>query len=316
MAATAAIAIVGGVNLILDPERFAQLGRLGILSDTGRCLAFGAEANGTALGEGAGAVVLRSLEDAVARGDRIYGVIKGTGVSTGSGTVGFTAPNPQAQAEAIRRALRTADVDPRTVTYVESHGTGTSLGDPIEVRGLTLGYGTAQLQDPALSGVQRSTIGSIKPNIGHLEAGAGVVSLIKVLLQLQRGQLLPSVTSDEPNPQIPFADIPFSIQRTLAPWDRPVFARHGSPVDVPGGPASVPSASAAPTRTRSSRKHPHSHRPPAPGPQTTPSAAKGVRLRRASFRFRPDRRNRCGSVRRIWVDSSRHTRTRRFATCA
>ena len=185
------------------------------------------------LGEGAGAVILRPLADALARGDRIYGVIKGSGASTGSGTVGFTAPNPQAQAEATRRALRASGVDPRTVTYVEAHGTGTSLGDPIEVRGLTLAYQAPELQHPEISGEQHCAIGSIKPNIGHLEAGAGVVSLIKVLLQLQHQQLLPSVTSAELNPQIPFGRIPFDVQRTLTAWERPVFTSDGRTVTFP-----------------------------------------------------------------------------------
>ena len=152
------------------------------------------------LGEGAGVVVLRPLEEALRRGDRIYGVIKGTGVSTGNGTVGFTAPNPQAQAEAIRRALASARIDPRTVSYIETHGTGTGLGDPIEVRGLTLGYDRPELHDPALALRSRCRIGSIKPNIGHLEAGAGIIGLIKVLLQLQHGMLLPSITSARAEP--------------------------------------------------------------------------------------------------------------------
>jgi epothilone polyketide synthase D len=218
------VAIVGGVNLILDADRFASLGRLGILTTRGRCEPFGAEADGTVLGEGAGVVVLRPLADAVARGDRIYGVIKGTGVSTGSGTVGFTAPNPQAQAEAVRRAIAVSGVDPRTVAYVEAHGTGTSLGDPIEVRGLTLAYTDPALRDSSTALAHRCTIGSLKPNIGHLEAGAGVTSLIKVLLQLDRGMLVPSITSASPNPQIPFAQTPFSIQRTLGPWPRTAVA--------------------------------------------------------------------------------------------
>ena len=226
-------ALVGGVNLILDPDRFGSLERLGILTSRGQCEPFGADADGTVLGEGAGVVVLRPLADAVARGDRIYGVIKGTGLSTGSGTVGFTAPNPQAQAEAITQALRSASVDPRTISYVETHGTGTKLGDPIEVRGLTLAYGNKDLYDASLPIDQQCGIGSIKPNIGHLEAGAGVLGLIKVLLQLHRRQLLPSITSPEPNPQILFEDLPFHVQRTLGAWKQPVARIGGAEVAVP-----------------------------------------------------------------------------------
>lgn len=226
-------AIVGGVNLILDPERFVQLGQLGILSDTGRCRPFGAEADGTVFGEGAGVVVLRSLSDALRHGNKIYGVIKGTGLSTGNGTVGFTAPNPQAQAEAIRRSLRAARIDPRTVTYVETHGTGTSLGDPIEIRGLSLSYQDKELWDADIETTPHCKLGSIKPNIGHLEAGAGIVGLIKVLLQLDRQMLVPSITSEQTNPQIPFQETPFEIQRSLAPWE-PLVAKIGDvPVAIP-----------------------------------------------------------------------------------
>lgn len=226
-------AVVGGVNAIIDPNRFVQLGILGILSHTGRCLAFGAEADGTVLGEGVGVVVLRTLEEAQLRGDRIYGVIKGTGLSTGAGTVGFTAPHPRAQSEAIRRAIRSARVDPRTVSYVETHGTGTSLGDPIEVRGLTLAYDDRALWSRHISGDHRARIGSIKPNIGHLEAGAGVMGLIKLMLQLQRRQLLPSITSSEPNPQIPFDQLPFDVQRTLQPWEPPILTVDGAETRIP-----------------------------------------------------------------------------------
>jgi len=123
------------------------------------------------LGEGVGVVVLKPLHEALQRGDHVYGVIKGTALSTGAGTLGFTVPNPQAQAEAIRQSLRVAGLDPRTITYVETHGTGTSLGDPIEVRGLTLAYTDQQLWNEKISGTHRCKLGSIKPNIGPLEAG-------------------------------------------------------------------------------------------------------------------------------------------------
>lgn len=227
------LAVVGGVNLILDPDRFVQLGRLGILSTSGRCVAFGAEADGTVLGEGAGAVVLRRLDDAMRRGDRIYGVILGSALSTGSGTVGFTAPNPVAQAEAIRRALRSAGVDPRTVGYVETHGTGTALGDPIEVRGLTMAYGDPTVQDAEIEGRPICRLGSIKPNVGHLEAGAGVLGLIKLMLQLLHSERVPSVSSPELNPHVPFAGSPFALQRSLEPWQRPVLQVRGRPTTVP-----------------------------------------------------------------------------------
>ena len=227
------IALAGGVNLILDPDRFGSLGRLGILSSRGVCEPFGAGADGTVLGEGAGVVVLRPLSEALRRGDRIYGVIKGSGLSTGSGTVGFTAPNPQAQSEAIRRSLRAARVDPRTISYIETHGTGTLLGDPIEVRGLTLAYTDPDLQDGSIAIDQACTIGSIKPNIGHLEAGAGVVGLIKILLQLVHRTRVPSLTSPSLSPQIPFGQVPFDVQRQVAEWPQPVAHVNGRGVPVP-----------------------------------------------------------------------------------
>lgn len=226
-------AVVAGVNLILDPDRFAQLGRLGILSAEGRCEAFGADADGTVLGEGVGVVVLRRLDDALERGDHIYGLVKGTGVSSGTGTVGFTAPNPNAQAVAIRNAVKAAQIDPRTISYVETHGTGTSLGDPIEVRGLTLAYTDQGLWDQELRGDHRCRLGSIKPNVGHLEAGAGILGLIKVLLQMEHRALVPSLTSNSPNPRIPFEDLPFEVQTELMPWERPTLTRWGVKTDMP-----------------------------------------------------------------------------------
>ncbi len=212
------IALVGGVNLIVDPNRLVQLGRLGILSPTGRCVPFGAGADGTVLGEGAVSLVLRPLADAQKFGDRIYAVIKGTGVSSGAGSVGFTAPNPTAQSIAVRRALTHARIDPRTVSYIEAHGTGTELGDPIEVRGLQLAYTDAELFHDHTRYQHRCTIGSIKPNVGHLEAGAGLMGVVKVALQLWKRQLVPSITAEQPNPHIDFEVTPFAVQRNLEPW--------------------------------------------------------------------------------------------------
>ncbi len=213
-------AVVSGVNMIVDPVRLVQFGRLGILSTSGKCVPFGSGADGTVLGEGVVSVVLRPLKEAEQRGDRIYAVIKGTGLSSGAGSVGFTAPNPTAQAQAAQQAILAADIDPRTVSYIETHGTGTELGDPIEVRGLEIAYCDRRLWNPNLQITHKCAIGSIKPNVGHLEAGAGLMGMIKAALQLHHHALAPSLTSKTANPQIPFAELPFEIQQEFEPWKR------------------------------------------------------------------------------------------------
>ncbi len=226
-------AVVSGVNLIIDPNRLVQLGRLGILSPSGRCVPFGDQADGTVMGEGAVSVVLRPLAEAQRRGDRVYAVVKGTGISAGAGSVGFTAPNPTAQSLATRRALVAAGTDPRTISYIETHGTGTELGDPIEVRGLEMAYCDRQLWHSDLLLDHHCTIGSIKPNVGHLEAGAGLIGLVKAALQLHHRTLVPSLTSAGTNPQIPFGDLPFDIQRQQSEWHPISATRAGVRVDLP-----------------------------------------------------------------------------------
>jgi FkbH-like protein len=211
-------AVVSGVNLILDPARIAQLDNLGILTRSGKCVPFGDQADGTVIGEGAVAIVIKRLSDAMRDSQRVYAIIKGTGLSVGAGSVGFTAPNPVAQSLAIRSALADAQVDPRTIGYVETHGTGTQLGDPIEVRGLEMAYCDQTLWDQDLECQAHTGIGSIKPNIGHLEAGAGLVGVVKAALQLHHKTLLPSITSDRPNPQIHFDQLPFKIQTKAEDW--------------------------------------------------------------------------------------------------
>ncbi|ALG08377.1 SDR family NAD(P)-dependent oxidoreductase [Kibdelosporangium phytohabitans] len=204
------MALVGGVNLYLHPSKYDWLCQLQMLSRTGRCHTFGADADGFVPGEGVGAVVLKPLRDALADGDRVLGVVKGTAINHGGRTNGFTVPNPRAQAELIRAALDDAGVDPGTIGYVEAHGTGTALGDPVEIAGLAQAY----------AGVSPGTcaIGSVKTNIGHLESASGMAGLTKVLLQFEHSRLVPSLHSDETNPRIDFAATPFTVQHELADW--------------------------------------------------------------------------------------------------
>jgi acyl transferase domain-containing protein len=144
-------------------------------------------------------------------------VIKATAINHGGKTNGYTVPNPNAQAKVIERALREGGIDARAVSYIEAHGTGTSLGDPIEIAGLSKAFGQ-WTQDR-----QYCAIGSAKSNIGHCESAAGIAGVTKVLLQLKHGQLAPSLHSSVLNPNIDFAQTPFVVQQELAPWKRPVL---------------------------------------------------------------------------------------------
>ncbi|MFJ2239303.1 SDR family NAD(P)-dependent oxidoreductase [Streptomyces sp. NPDC087859] len=205
-------AVAGGVNLVLHPARHVQYAQMGMLSRTGRCRAFGAGADGFVLGEGVGAVVLKRLDRALADGDHVHGVIRAAVAGSDGRTNGFTVPSPTAQAELVRRAHRAAGVEPGSIGYVEAHGSGTALGDPIELRALTEAFG-AQADPDARCG-----IGSIKSNIGHLESAAAVAGLTKVLLQLRHRTLAPTLHADPVNPRLDLARTPFHIQRAAEPW--------------------------------------------------------------------------------------------------
>ncbi|WP_159397267.1 SDR family NAD(P)-dependent oxidoreductase [Sorangium cellulosum] len=205
-------ALAGGVNLILHPLHYMRLSRMRMLSAEGRAKVFGAGADGFVDGEGAGAVLLKPLADALLDGDRIRAVIRGSAINAGGKTSGYTVPNPIAQAEVIAEALEQAGVDPRSISYIEAHGTGTDLGDPIEIAGLTRAY--RRFTDA----VGFCAIGSAKTNIGHLEAAAGIAGLTKVLLQLEHGELAPSLHASRTNPKIDFARSPFFVQQEAAPW--------------------------------------------------------------------------------------------------
>lgn len=206
------MALAGGVNVMLVPEPTIALSRYKMMSANGRCYTFDSRADGYVRGEGAGVVVLKRLSDARRDGDNILAVIRGTAVNQDGASSGLTAPNGPAQEAVIRDALRNARVQPADVTYVECHGTGTSLGDPIEVQGLAavLGQGRS-VENPVY-------IGSVKTNVGHLETAAGIAGLVKVVKALQNRAIPPHLHLQEPNPFIPWADLPVKIPTELTPW--------------------------------------------------------------------------------------------------
>ena len=187
------VALAGGVNLILRPETQLALSKWGMLSPRGRCHSFDAGADGFVRGEGAGVVVLKRLTDAVLDGDRVLAVVRGSAVNQDGRSNGLTAPNALAQQDVITRALRSSDVVASSVNFVETHGTGTSLGDPIEFDALAAIYGR---------GNGPCALGAVKTNFGHLEAAAGIAGFIKSVLSVQRGQIPPNLHFAQWNPAI------------------------------------------------------------------------------------------------------------------
>ncbi len=206
------LALAGGVNLLVSPTLSIALSQAGMLSPDGRCKTFDASADGYGRGEGCGVVVLKPLHQAVAAGDSILAVIKGSAVNQDGLSNGLTAPNGLAQQRVIQKALQKAGVKPERISYVEAHGTGTSLGDPIEIGALK-----AVLLE-GRSPEQTCAIGSVKTNIGHLEAAAGIAGLIKTVLALQHRQLPPHLHLETLNPKISLAATPFLIPAHLTDW--------------------------------------------------------------------------------------------------
>ena len=208
------MALAGGVSIRI-PEKTGYLYQEGgILSPDGHCCAFDAKARGTIIGNGAGVVILKRLADAIADGDHIYAVIKGSAINNdGSGKVGYTAPSVDGQSQVVAEALALADMEPETISYIETHGSGTVLGDPIEISALTNVF--RERTDKK----QFCAIGSVKTNVGHLDAAAGVTSLIKTVLALKHKQIPPSLNFEEPNPEIDFANSPFYVNTKLQEWE-------------------------------------------------------------------------------------------------
>jgi acyl transferase domain-containing protein/acyl-CoA synthetase (AMP-forming)/AMP-acid ligase II/acyl carrier protein len=206
------LALVGGVNLLLAPDLTTTFARAGMLAPDGRCKTFDAAADGYVRGEGCGVVVLKRLSDAQRDGDRVLAVVRGSAVNQDGRSNGLTAPNGPAQQAVVRAALRDADLAPSAVGYVEAHGTGTTLGDPIEVNSLREVLFTARTE------MQPCWLGSVKTNIGHLEAAAGIAGLIKVVLALRHRALPAHLHLRSVNPLIHLADTPLAIPTALTPW--------------------------------------------------------------------------------------------------
>ncbi|WP_368313902.1 SDR family NAD(P)-dependent oxidoreductase [Luteibacter sp. CQ10] len=221
------VAIAGGVNVSVHPNKYLMLAHAQFASSTGRCTSFAAGGDGYVPAEAVGAVLLRPLAAALADGDQVYGVIKAIEVNHGGRTNAYTVPSPKAQAELIARVIERAGVPAWAISYLEAHGTGTALGDPIEIAGLQQAFS----RDADARGV--CAIGSVKSNIGHAESAAGIAGLTKVLLQLRHGELVPSLHARTLNPHIDFAGSSFAVQRERADWTRPTRIEAGSVREYP-----------------------------------------------------------------------------------
>lgn len=214
-------ALAGGVNILLTPKRFISFSKAGMLSPDGRCKTFDKSANGYVRGEGAGAIILKPLSNALRDGDHIYGVIKGSAENHGGRANSLTAPNPVAQAELLEEAYQRAGIDPWRISYIECHGTGTSLGDPVEVNGLKKAFEDMYRgAGREFQGSAHCGLGTVKSNIGHLESAAGMAGMIKVLLSLRYGILPGVVHFKELNPYIEVADTPLYVVNRTMTWER------------------------------------------------------------------------------------------------
>lgn len=289
------MAIAGGVNLLLSTDTFVSAHRAGMLSPDGRCRTFSDDANGYVRGEGVGAVVLKPLAAAERDGDDVLGVLLGSAENHGGRAHSLTAPNADAQAEVVAAAV--GDTDPDTIGYIETHGTGTALGDPVEVRALRSAF-----RRLGAAGRGACGLGSVKTNIGHLEAAAGIAGLLKVLLAMEHGVLPGTLHCREVNPHIELDDGPFRLVRENEAWPRPT-GRDGTP--APGARASAASASAAPTAMSWWRSTPA--RTPARPTPSRPTPTTAAKPGRSSSRSPPAPRSGCARSRATcWTGCATH----------
>ncbi|WP_166923294.1 SDR family NAD(P)-dependent oxidoreductase [Flavobacterium poyangense] len=214
------MAIAGGVNAILSPELTLSFSQAGMLSKDGRCKTFDQTANGYVRGEGVGILILKDLDQAIEDKNPIYGILKGSAENHGGKANTLTSPNPKAQQNLLIKAYKTAGIDPRAVSYIEAHGTGTPLGDPIETEGLKLAFETLYKDSESSYGQQEHcAIGSIKTNIGHLEAAAGVAGAIKVLMAMKNNKIPGNPLLFQPNHYLKLENTPFYLQKDTTDWE-------------------------------------------------------------------------------------------------
>lgn len=216
-----AVALAGGVHLILSPLATITFSNALMMAKDGRCKTFDARADGFVRGEGCGIVVLKRLPDAIAHGDPIWALIRGTAVNQDGRTNGLMAPSGQSQQRVVRAALEHAGVDPSQISYVEAHGTGTALGDPIELEALAEALSAGRSPD------DKVLVGSVKTNFGHLEGAAGIAGLLKLVLALRHGAIPPHLHFTSPNPNLSWNRLPFTIPTAIEAWRAPNGARYG-----------------------------------------------------------------------------------------
>lgn len=208
------LVVLASSHLNLLPDHFVSMSSQGLLSPDGRCYAFDSRANGFGRGEGAGAIILKPLEEALRDNDNIRAVVVGSGVNQDGRTNGITMPNGEAQLDLMKKVYADSGLDPTDCGYVEAHGTGTKVGDPIEMKALHKMFAKGR------SARRPLYVGSVKTNIGHLEGASGIVSIIKSALMLERGYILPNYNFEKGNPEIPFSDWGIKIPSTLIPWPK------------------------------------------------------------------------------------------------
>jgi polyketide synthase PksN len=217
--------VVGGVNALISPNLFISFGKAGMLAADGKCKTFSKEADGYVRGEGVGAIFIKKLSQALKDGDHIYGVVRGTGIKHGGKTSGLTVPNPDLQAELIEETYAKGNINPEHVSYIEAHGTGTSLGDPIEIEGIKKAFKNLLKDKPKSEKQDKDTqltcgIGSVKTNIGHLESAAGMAGIIKLLLSFKHKTIPASINFTELNPYIDLKGTPFYINTKTKVWEQ------------------------------------------------------------------------------------------------